>query len=97
VVDFLKFLQSEIGSLISKPVLVPAVRALPGDGIAGHPPDVFIHAFLTDVESAPAPPAEAEFPTAAVAGKAGLFTASAPGARFNGSVFHCCCFTVLLI
>jgi len=51
--------------------LVPAVRALPGDGVAGHPPNVFIHTFLTDVETAPALPAEAKFPAAAVAGKAG--------------------------
>ena len=53
--------------LIAEPILVPAVRALPGDGIAGHPPYVFIHAFLTDMESAATPPAEAKFPTAAMA------------------------------
>jgi len=64
--------------LIPKPILVPAIRALPGDGIAGHPPYVFIHTFLADMEAAPAPPAEAKFLTAAVAGKAGLVTASAP-------------------
>jgi hypothetical protein len=104
VVNFLLFLNSEIRnlksaieSLIPKPILVPAIRALPGDGIAGHSPYVFIHTFLTDMEAAAAPPAEAKFLTAAVAGKAGLVTASAPGARFYGSVFHCCCFRVLLI
>ena len=97
MVDFLRFLQSEIGLLVPKPILVPAIRALPGDGIAGHPPDVFIHAFLTDMEAAPALPAKAKFPAAAVAQKAGLSAASAPGGRFYGSVFHCCCFKILLI
>jgi len=57
--------------LIPKPILVPAVRALPGDGVAGHPPYIFIHTFLTNMEAAPALPAEAKFPAAAVAGKAG--------------------------
>jgi len=30
-----------------------------------------MHAFLTDMETAPAPPAKAKFPAAAVAGEAG--------------------------
>jgi len=57
--------------LIPKPILLPAVRALPGDGIAGHPPYVFMHTLLTDMEAAPASPAKAKFPAAAMAGKAG--------------------------
>jgi hypothetical protein len=86
VVNFLPFLnsairnlKSAIGSLIPKPILTPAIRALPGDGIAGHPPYVFIHTFLTDMEAAPAPPAEAKFPAAAVTGKAFYYTAFPPG------------------
>jgi len=78
VVNFLLFLNSEIrnlksaiASLIPEPILVPTVRALPGDGIAGHPPHVFMHTLLTDKEAAAAPPAKAKFPAAAVAGKAG--------------------------
>jgi hypothetical protein len=71
--------KSAIGSLIPKPILVPAVRTLPGDGIAGHPPYVFIHAFLTDMEAAPAPPAKAKFPPAAVAGKAGAHASFSSG------------------
>jgi len=59
--------------------LIPAVRALPGDGIAGHTPDVFIHAFLADVEAAAAAPAKAKFTAAAVAGKAGWSAAFSPG------------------
>jgi len=77
--------------------LIPAIRALPGDGIAGHPPDVFMHALLAYMEPAPAAPAEAKFLTAAMAQKAGLYTAFAPGSWFFGSVFHSCCFKVLLI
>jgi len=83
--------------LIPKSILVPAIRALPGDGIAGHPPYVFMHAFLTDMETAPAPPAKAKFPAAAVAGEAGTNTTFSPGSWFFGSVFHCCCFKILLI
>ena len=83
--------------MIPKPILIPAIRALPGDGIAGHPPDVFIHALLADMETAAAAPAKSEFFLAAVAGKTLNNAALAPGSRFFGSVFHCCCFTVLLI
>jgi len=36
----------------------PAIRTLPGDSIAGHPPGVFIHAYLTDGKSTPALPAK---------------------------------------
>jgi hypothetical protein len=83
--------------LIPKPILIPAIRALPGDGIAGHPPHVFVHALLTDMKAAPAAPAKAKILSATVAGKAGLFAAVAPGPWFCGGVFHCCCFRVLLI
>jgi len=53
--------------LIAEAVLIPAIRALPGDGIAGHSPDVFFHALLTYVKTAPASPAKPKFLTAAVA------------------------------
>jgi len=53
--------------LIPKPILVSTIRALPGDGIAGHPPYVFVHTFLTDMKAATATPAEAKLPVAAVA------------------------------
>jgi len=65
--------------LIAKPILLPAIRALPGNGIAGHPPYIFIHTRLTDVEATPAPPAKAKFAAAAVAGKAGWSAAFSPG------------------
>ena len=44
--------------LIAKPVLGAAVRAVPGDAVAGHSPEIFIHAFLADGKPAPAGPAE---------------------------------------
>ncbi len=59
--------------MIPKPILVPTIRALPGDGIAGHPPYVFMHTLLTDMEAAAAAPAKAKFLATAVAGKAVYF------------------------
>jgi hypothetical protein len=53
--------------LIAKPILVPTVRALPGDGIAGHAPYVFTHTFLTDIETTSTAPAKSKFFAAAVA------------------------------
>jgi len=45
-------------SLVAVSVLVPAVRAGPGDAVAGHAPGVFMHAGLADGKPAPAAPAE---------------------------------------
>jgi len=56
-----------------------------------------MHTLLTDMEAATAPPAKAKFPAAAVAGKAGLVTASAPGCGFGYGVFHTCCLSSLLV
>ena len=80
--------------LIAEPVLAPAVRALPGNGVAGHAPDVFIHALLADIETTPTAPAEAKILAAAVALIAFLPAASAPIARGLCRLFHGCCFTV---
>ena len=86
-----------MASLVPEPILIPAVRALPGDGIAGHAPDVFIHTFLADVETAATVPAESEFPSAAVAHKTSLLSAfAAVGGGWCG-FFHGCCFNTLLI
>jgi len=54
------------GLLVPKPVESAAVGALPGDPVAGHAPEVFLHAFLADLESAPASPAKGHLPVAAV-------------------------------
>jgi hypothetical protein len=67
--------------LISEPVQVAAIRALPGDAVAGQAPHIFIHAFLAHHESAPAGPAEREFLPAAVA-DSGIFSASPGQTRF---------------
>jgi hypothetical protein len=80
--------------LIPKPVLVPAVRALPGDGVAGHAPDVFMHAFLADIEAASTAPAEAKFLAAAVALMACLSAVLAPVIGGRWRLFHGCCFTI---
>ena len=53
--------------LVPKPILVPAVRTLPGDGIAGHAPYVFMHTFLADVEATSTAPAKCELIAAAMA------------------------------
>jgi len=53
--------------LIPESVLPAAVRALPGDAVAGHAPDVFRHAILADMKTAAAMPAEREYAGAAMA------------------------------
>jgi len=83
--------------LIAEPVLVPAVRALPGDGVAGHAPDVLIHACLADIEATSTVPAEAKLLGAAVALKAFLSAAPAPVGNGWCGLFHGCCLTTLLV
>jgi len=64
--------------LIPKPILVPAVRTLPGDGIAGHAPYVFIHTFLANIEATSTAPAKCKLFAAAVAPIVAVFAALAP-------------------
>jgi hypothetical protein len=74
--------------LVAKTVLLAAVRALPGNAVAGHAPHVFIHARLTDSETAPAGPAErGDFPTAVTGFIPGSQPFSAVPA-FPGNVRH---------
>jgi hypothetical protein len=70
---------------------------LPGDGIAGHSPEVFFHAILTDFKSAAALPAKGKFPAAAVAKMQALFAAFFPVSRLKGWFVHGCRFMSLLI
>jgi hypothetical protein len=66
-------INSEVENLlIAESVLVAAVGALPRDAVAGHAPQILIHAILADAETAPALPAEHEFPAAAMAKSRGL-------------------------
>jgi len=44
--------------LVAKAVLGAAIGTFPGYGVAGHAPDIFMHAFLADAETAAALPAE---------------------------------------
>lgn len=53
--------------LIAKTVLSTAIGALPGDPVAGHAPDIFMHAGLADAESTSTLPAKGKFLPTAVA------------------------------
>jgi len=53
--------------LVAVSVLPAAIRAFPGNSVAGHSPLVFIHTGLADGKSAPAIPAEHEGLSAAMA------------------------------
>ena len=44
--------------LVAETILPPAIRAVPGNAVAGHPPEVFIHAVLTDGKAAATLPVE---------------------------------------
>jgi hypothetical protein len=52
--------------LIAEAVALSAIGAIPGDMVAGHPPDVFMHAALADGEAAATTPTEGEEAAAAV-------------------------------
>jgi hypothetical protein len=56
-----------VNLLIAVSVLVSAVRALPGNPVAGHAPLVLIHTGLTHGKPAPALPAEHKFSLTAMA------------------------------
>ena len=83
--------------LVAKSILSSAVRALPGDGIAGHAPEVFFHTILTDFKSAAALPAKGKFPAAAMANLHALFAVLFPVSRLEGWFVHGCRFMLLLI
>jgi hypothetical protein len=83
--------------LVAESILPSTVRALPGDGIAGHAPYIFFHTILADAESAPALPAEGKFPAAAVANIMALLTIFSSIGRSYLRVFHGCCLIALLI
>jgi hypothetical protein len=83
--------------MISESVLIPAIRALPGDPIAGHAPYIFLHARLANTETAAAPPAERKFPAAAMAKLHTAFATFLPVGRFGSWFIHGCCFIPLLV
>jgi hypothetical protein len=61
--------------LVAKAILLPTIRAIPGYPVAGHPPEVFIHAILADAEAAAALPEKMRILSTTVAGgfPAGFF------------------------
>lgn len=52
--------------LIAEAVLLAAIRALPGDAVAGHAPQIDVHARLADMKAAAAAPAKRGDAAAAV-------------------------------
>jgi hypothetical protein len=64
--------------LIAKPILSPAVWALPGNAVTGHPPHIFIHAFLADHKAASATPTKGHLACAAMAAFRPLFSSPIP-------------------
>jgi hypothetical protein len=83
--------------LITESILFSAVRALPGDGIAGHTPYIFFHTILTDTETASAAPAEAKFSATAVARVYMLVASFSPTGALLYGIFHGCCLIILLV
>jgi hypothetical protein len=67
--------------LVAEPVLGAAIGTLPGDAVAGHAPDILIHAGLADAEAAAAAPAEGLRPAAAMTG---IFTPQTAAGRTGG-------------
>ena len=70
--------------LIAEAVELAAVGALPGDMVARHAPDIFLHAALADFEPAAAAPAEAESLAAAVTLLLGRSTPATFAGRSGG-------------
>jgi len=52
--------------LIAISILLATIRAFPGNPIAGHAPEILIHAVLAHGKPAPAIPAEHKFLTTAM-------------------------------
>ena len=80
--------------MVAKSILIAAVRALPGDGIAGHAPYVFMHTSLADIEATATAPAEAKFFAATVALIAALSATPTPAGEGWCRFFHGCCLTI---
>jgi hypothetical protein len=74
--------------LIAETVLIPAVGALPGNAVAGHAPQILMHAILTNAEPAAALPAEHEFLAAAHALQGAFATPSSPTGGVGLETFH---------
>jgi len=74
--------------LVPKLALLAAVRTGPSDGIAGHAPHVFFHALRTDLEAAPAGPAEGRLKATEMAVECLSSSPFLPGCRLCLLCFH---------
>ena len=68
--------------------MITAIRALPGNSITGHSPEIFQHAVLADTESAPASPVKRCLRPAAVAAALPGLAAFFPVFRSGCNVCH---------
>jgi hypothetical protein len=84
-------------SLVAVPVLCPAVRAGPGDAVAGQAPGIFMHAGLAHGKPAPAAPAEHEKIFAAMATAPGFCGPFFPADLLPGALFFPCHHSLLLL
>jgi hypothetical protein len=84
-------------SLVAEPVLPPAIRTRPGDGITGHAPHVFLHASLTDTKTAAARPAKRKCHSTAIAVIISDARSFFPVCGSGGRRFHDCCFKSLML
>jgi hypothetical protein len=70
----------KIKLLVAQPVDAAAVRTHPGNAVARHAPEIFLHAVLTNLKTAPAGPTKRHPRAAAMAhGGFGAPPSSAPG------------------
>jgi len=74
--------------LIAEPVLATTVRTLPGNSVAGHPPQVFLHAVLANAKTAATAPAKGELIAAAVTAVNSAFWATPSIDAFFNSGIH---------
>ena len=74
--------------LIAEPIPLATIRALPGNAVARHAPEVFSHAFLANMKAASALPAERRFFFAANTNGYFMSAVLFFKTRFSGWVFH---------
>ena len=72
--------------LVTKTVLFTTIRTLPGDAIAGQPPEVFLHAFLAHTKATAASPAKRELLAATMTVAGAQATPSFSVSGFHRSV-----------
>jgi hypothetical protein len=74
--------------LVAETIPIAAVGALPYNTVAGHAPQILVHAILANAEAAAASPAEHEFPAAAHTLLGSLMTPSSWTGGVGLNFFH---------